>query len=50
MDAETAIPRRKKILVVDDDRIILKTLTIALSSNGYQVFTAVRRSRSCQHG
>ena len=41
MDAETAIPPRKKILVVDDDRIILKTLTIALSCKGYQVLTAI---------
>ena len=41
MDAETAIPPRKKILVVDDDQIILKTLTIALSCKGYQVLTAI---------
>ena len=40
MNAETAIPGAKKILVVDDDQIILKTLSIALSSNGYQAFTA----------
>jgi CheY-like chemotaxis protein len=40
MNAETAIPSGKKILVVDDDQIILKTLSIVLSSNGYQVFTA----------
>ena len=40
MNAETAIPAGKKILVVDDDQIILKTLSIALISNGYQVFTA----------
>ena len=41
MNAETAIPPRKKILVVDDDQIILKTLTIALSCKGYQVLTAI---------
>jgi len=41
MNAETAIPAGKKILVVDDDQIILKTLSITLISNGYQVFTAV---------
>jgi CheY-like chemotaxis protein len=41
MDAEPAIPPRKKILVVDDDPIILKTLTIALSCKGYQVLTAI---------
>ena len=40
MNPETAIPTGKKILVVDDDQIILKTLSIALISNGYQVFTA----------
>ena len=41
MDAETKIPPGKKILVVDDDQIILKTLTIALSCKGYQVLTAI---------
>jgi len=40
MNTETAIPSGKKILVVDDDQIILKTLSIVLVSNGYQVFTA----------
>lgn len=40
MNAETTIPSGKKILVVDDDQIILKTLSIVLNSNGYQVFTA----------
>jgi len=40
MNAETAVPGGKKILVVDDDQIILKTLSIVLISNGYQVFTA----------
>jgi len=40
MNPETAIPAGKKILVVDDDQIILKTLSIVLNSNGYQVFTA----------
>ena len=40
MEAETNIPASKKILVVDDDQIILKTLTIALSCRGYQVLTA----------
>ena len=41
MDAETKIPPGKKILVVDDDQIILKTLTIALKCKGYQVLTAI---------
>jgi CheY-like chemotaxis protein len=40
MNAETPAPSGKKILVVDDDQIILKTLSIVLNSNGYQVFTA----------
>jgi two-component system, cell cycle response regulator len=39
MNAESTIPSGKKILVVDDDQIILKTLSIVLNSNGYQVFT-----------
>jgi two-component system, cell cycle response regulator len=41
MSAETANPGAKKILVVDDDQIILKTLSIVLASSGYQVLTAV---------
>jgi CheY-like chemotaxis protein len=40
MNPEPANPSGKKILVVDDDQIILKTLSIVLASNGYQVFTA----------
>jgi CheY-like chemotaxis protein len=40
MNPDTAIPAGKKILVVDDDQIILKALSITLISNGYQVFTA----------
>jgi CheY-like chemotaxis protein len=40
MNAETAIPGGKKILVVDDDQVILKTLSMLLNANGYQVFTA----------
>ncbi len=40
MNPDTAIPEGKKILVVDDDQIILKALSITLISNGYQVFTA----------
>jgi DNA-binding response OmpR family regulator len=30
----------KKILIVDDDPVILKALSLALQSNGYQVVTA----------
>lgn len=33
-------PGAKKILVVDDDQIIQKTLSITLSANGYYVFLA----------
>ena len=40
MTPETVNPSGKKILVVDDDKIILKTLSIVLVSNGYQVLTA----------
>jgi CheY-like chemotaxis protein len=40
MNAETAIPGGKKILVVDDDQVILKTLSMLLNANGYRVFTA----------
>jgi two-component system sensor histidine kinase ChiS len=40
MNAETTIPGGKKILVVDDDQVILKTLSMLLNANGYRVFTA----------
>ena len=40
MNDETAIPGARKILVVDDDRVILKTLSMALTQNGYEVLTA----------
>lgn len=32
---------RNKILVVDDNEIILKTISMKLQSSGYQVFTAL---------
>ena len=50
MDAETDIPPGKKILVVDDDQIILKTLTIALSLQRLPGAHRHGRSRSRQHG
>jgi len=34
------IMNRKKILVVDDNRLILKTMSMKLTSNGYDVVTA----------
>ena len=40
MNGKTTMPGVRKILVVDDDRIILKTLSMLLGANGYQVFTA----------
>src|SRR5689334_12871467 len=36
----------KKILIVDDSLIILKTLSIKLKAAGYQVFTAVDGSEA----
>ncbi|MGH7975071.1 MAG: response regulator [Limisphaerales bacterium] len=41
MDAEPAIPGGKKILVVDDNEIILKTISLKLRGAGYQVVTAL---------
>jgi CheY-like chemotaxis protein len=40
MNDQTTMPIAKKILVVDDDEVILKTLSITLSSNGYYVYLA----------
>jgi CheY-like chemotaxis protein len=41
MNAEPASTSQKKILVVDDNEIILKTTSMKLQSAGYQVFTAL---------
>jgi CheY-like chemotaxis protein len=41
MSAEAASTGQKKILVIDDNEIILKTTSMKLQSAGYQVFTAL---------
>jgi len=40
VDNEVAVRSREKILVVDDDAIIIKTTSSKLKSRGYQVVTA----------
>jgi DNA-binding response OmpR family regulator len=40
MSAQEPFSAPRKILVVDDDKIILKTLSFKLTKEGYQVFTA----------
>jgi CheY-like chemotaxis protein len=46
MNAETASARPKKILVVDDNEIILKTISLKLQGAGYQVVTALDGSEA----
>jgi CheY-like chemotaxis protein len=41
MSAEPSSPRRKKILIVDDNEVILKTISLKLQGAGYQVITAL---------
>jgi CheY-like chemotaxis protein len=41
MGTESASGRAKKILVVDDNEIILKTVSLKLQGAGYQVITAL---------
>jgi putative two-component system response regulator len=40
MSEPTTTPTSKKILVVDDDEVVLRTLSITLSSSGYYAFLA----------
>src|ERR1700733_10544837 len=41
MSAESAVPSPMKILVVDDNEIILKTISLKLQGAGYKVITAL---------
>ncbi len=41
MNTEPASTSQKKILVIDDNEIILKTTSMKLQSAGFQVFTAL---------
>lgn len=41
MEMNTAKPNAKKILVVDDNKVILKTVLQTLTTKGYQVTTAI---------
>ncbi len=40
MNGPATTPGARKILVVDDDLVIVKTLSMLLNANGYQVSTA----------
>jgi CheY-like chemotaxis protein len=42
----TCPARSKKILVVDDDPVILKTMSLKLTSHGYEVVTAMDASEA----
>jgi CheY-like chemotaxis protein len=46
MSVESASGRKKKILVVDDNEIILKTVSLKLQGAGYQVITALDGSEA----
>ncbi len=41
MNTETAAAEPKKLLVVDDNEVILKTISVKLKSAGFTVFTAL---------
>jgi CheY-like chemotaxis protein len=40
MNGHTTTSEARKILVADDDLVIIKTLSMLLNANGYKVFTA----------
>jgi CheY-like chemotaxis protein len=44
MNSEPVLTGRKKILVIDDNEIILKTTSMKLQNRDYQVFTALNAS------
>jgi len=46
MNAETSAAPKKKILVVDDNEVILKTVSLKLQGCGYQVITALDGSEA----
>jgi CheY-like chemotaxis protein len=46
MNNQAAVPDAKKILVVDDNEIILKTISLKLQGAGYQVITALDGSEA----
>jgi two-component system, OmpR family, alkaline phosphatase synthesis response regulator PhoP len=46
MNAGTSGTPKKKILVVDDNEVILKTITLKLQGCGYQVITALDGSEA----
>jgi two-component system KDP operon response regulator KdpE len=46
MNAESTSGRGKKVLVVDDNEIILKTVSLKLQGAGYQVITALDGSEA----
>jgi len=41
MSAEPSIPPTRKILVVDDNEVVIKTISLKLQGAGYQVITAL---------
>lgn len=43
---QQSIARPKKILVVDDNRVILKAVALVLQTNGYEVVTAIDASEA----